>query len=83
MRSNLGNCFQASKPFLSGDPYILEKVQIVVTWVIPELWGLPRKERLQKIDLFAMSLRRLRGYLNSMYRILSDTGYTRYKVHNI
>ncbi|CAH8587944.1 unnamed protein product [Schistosoma guineensis] len=72
VRTKLENCAQAASPCLKGDSEILEKVRRAVTCAIPELRGLSYKERLEKLDLFTLSYRRLRGDLILMYRILRN-----------
>ncbi|CAH8516651.1 unnamed protein product [Schistosoma margrebowiei] len=70
VRTKLENCVQAASPCLKGDSDILEKVQRTATRGILELRGLSYKERLEKLNLFTLSYRRLRGDLILIYRIL-------------
>ncbi|CAH8447220.1 unnamed protein product [Schistosoma margrebowiei] len=72
VRTKLENCVQTASPCLKGGSDILEKVQRAVNRAIPELRGLPYKERPEKLDLFTLSYRRLRGDLILMYRILRN-----------
>ncbi|CAH8652546.1 unnamed protein product [Schistosoma bovis] len=72
VRTKLENCAQAASPCLKGDSDILEKVQRAATRAIPELRGLSYKQRLEKLNLFTLSYRRLRGDLILMYRIMRN-----------
>ncbi|CAH8474993.1 unnamed protein product [Schistosoma rodhaini] len=69
MRSKLGNYVSAASPCLKGDSDILENVQRAATRAILELRTLLYKDRLEKLDLFTLSYRRLRGDLISMFKI--------------
>ena len=73
VRPHLKYCVQLWCPYLAKDIDILEKVQVYATKLVKELERLPYTTRLQKLGLYLLYCRRVRGDLIEAYNIL--TGY--------
>ena len=64
-----------SPPILAKDDTSLEKVQRKATKSVRGLGNLPYEERLQKLDLFSLSFRRIRGDLIFAHKILTNPNH--------
>ena len=62
---------QAWNPYYAKDIECLEKVQKYATQLIPEIAHLNYEERLEKLNLYSLEQRRLRGQLIETFKILS------------
>ena len=73
VRPHLEYCVQFKSPYYRKDIIKLERVQKRFTRMLPELDGLSYKERLDRLGLFSLERRRLRGDLIEVYKIMRDT----------
>ena len=71
VRPLLEYAVQFWNPHYAKDILTLERVQRRATKLIPSLRNLPYKVRLQKLRLHTLELRRLRGQLIEVYKILN------------
>ena len=72
VRPKLEYCIQSWNPSLSKDIELLEQVQYRATKIIPELSNLPYHERLKRLNLTTLELRRHRGDLIETFKILKN-----------
>ena len=70
VRSQLEYCVQFWSPHLHKDILALEGVQRRFTRLIPEMRGLDYEERLNRLDLYSLEFRRMRGDLIETYKIM-------------
>ena len=63
----------STSPYYRQDIIKLERVQKRFTRMLPELDGLSYKERLDRLGLFPLERRRLRGDLIEVYKIMRGT----------
>ena len=69
VRPHLEYCVQAWAPYYTKDIDKLEKVKKRALRMIPELNGLSYEEKLQHLNLFSLSKRRLRGDMIETFKI--------------
>ena len=69
-KATLGILAQFWSPYFRKDIIKLERVQKRFTRMLPGLDGLSYKERLDKLGLFSLERRRLRGDLIEVYKIM-------------
>ena len=62
---------QSWNPYYAKDIECLEKVQKYATRLVPEIANLSYEERLEKLDMFSLEQRRLRGQLMETYKIIT------------
>ena len=79
VRPHLEYCAQFWSPYYRKDIIKLERVQKRFTGMLPGLDGLSFQERLDKMGLFSLERRRLRGDLIVVYKIMTGID----KVDNI
>ena len=70
VRPHLKYAVQAWNPYFSKDKDVLEKVQRRATRLISSLKGVPYDSRLRLLNLTSLELRRLRGDLIQVYKIV-------------
>jgi len=70
VRPHLEFAIQAWSPYYSTDISELEKIQRRATKLIPELRHLEYEERLKMLNLTSLEVRRLRGDLIQVFKIL-------------
>ncbi len=71
MRPLIEYCSQAWAPILLGDIEKMEKVQKLAVRFVPGFKNLPYHVALQRLGLFSMARRRLRGMLIEVYKIMN------------
>lgn len=71
VRPKLEYCIQSWNPTLVKDIELLEQVQHRATKLIPEISHLPYEERLKYLNLTTLELRRHRGDLIEVFKILN------------
>ncbi len=69
-RPHLEYAIQASSPILSRDYLALESVQKLAAKFVKGLRHVPYETALQRLQLFSLIRRRIRGYLICMYKIM-------------
>ncbi len=74
IRPNLEFCISAWSPYLSKDIKILESVQRRATRYVPGLLNMDYEKRLEKLNIYNLTARRLRGDLIETYKLLN--GFT-------
>ena len=72
IRPKLEYCIQAWNPSLIKDIELLEQVQHRATKLIPEIAHLSYHERLKRLNLTTLELRRHQGDLIETYKILKE-----------
>ena len=72
VRPHLEYCVQFWSPYYKKDIIKLERVLKIFTRIILGLDGLSYKERLDRLGLFSLERRRLRGDLIEVYKIMRD-----------
>ena len=87
VRPHLEYCVQFWSPYYRKDIIKLERVQKRFTRMLPRLDGLSYKERLDRLGLFSLKRKRLRGDLIEVYKIMTgidqlDSQYLFPKVGN-
>ena len=70
IRPQLEYCQQILSPFLKSDIDELEKVQRRATKLLHSIKDLPYEERLEKLNLYSLAERRLRGDMIFTFQIL-------------
>ncbi len=70
IRPHLEHAIQASPPLLSRDCQALEKVQKLAVMFVKGLRHVPYETALQRLQLFSLIRRRIRGDLICMYKIM-------------
>ena len=70
VRPQLEYCVQAWNPYLRKDINILERVQRRFTRMIPSIRHLPYNERLKRLNLTTLEMRRFRGDLIETFKIM-------------
>ena len=65
-------CIQAWCPYMAKDIKVLEKIQRRATKMVPELKRLPYEDRLKRLGVYALTARRLSGYLIETYKLLHE-----------
>ena len=70
VRTHLEYCVQFWSPYYRKDIIKRERVQKRFTRMLPGLDGLSYKERLDRLGLFSLERRRLRGELIEVYKIM-------------
>lgn len=73
VRSQLEYCVQAWSPHLLGDVQKLERVQRAATRLVPGLRGLSYEDRLNRLNLFSLERRRVRGDLIQVFKMLNGS----------
>ena len=73
VRPHLEYCVQFWSPYYGKDIIKLERVQKRFTRMLPGLDGLSYKERLDRLGLFSLQRRRLRGDLIEVYKTKRGT----------
>jgi hypothetical protein len=76
VRPHLEYCVQAWAPMLKKDKLVLERVQKAFTRMFPPLVALNYTERLEKLNLFSLCRRRLRGDLIETFKFLTHRNNT-------
>lgn len=71
VRPHVEYCIQAWRPHLVKDIALIENVQHRATRMIPSLRGLSYEQRLEKLNLTTLELRRLRGDLIEVFKIIN------------
>ncbi|XP_072040383.1 uncharacterized protein [Amphiura filiformis] len=66
-----GVCVQAWSPYQVNDIKEIEKIQRRATKLVPSLREKPYQERLQELHLYPLEVRRLRGDLIEVFKILN------------
>ena len=74
VRPHLEYAVQAWNPYFSKDKDILEKVQRRATRMISSLKGVPYDERLRILNLTTLDVRRVRGDLIQVFKIVHGFG---------
>ena len=70
VRPHLEYAIQAWNPFLARDKFLLEQVQRRATRLISSISDLPYEQRLVQLGLTTLELRRLRGDLIQVFKIV-------------
>eukprot|EP00061_Rhincodon_typus_P004814 g23487.t1 len=65
------HCVQFWSPHYRKDVITLEKVQRKFAQMLPEMKSLSYEERLDKLGLFFLQQRKLRGHLIEVYKIMT------------
>ena len=71
VRPHLDYAVQAWSPFYEKDKFLLEQVQRRATRLITELRDVPYHDRLKRLGLTTLELRRIRGDMLQVYKFLS------------
>ena len=79
MRPKLEYCVQFWSPYYRKDIEKLEKIQRRVTKMIPRLKNKTYEERLDELNLFSLTKRRIRGDLIEVFKIFK--GYSNLNVN--
>ena len=72
VRPHLDYCIQAWRPHLTKDIELLEKVQRRATKLIRDCKALSYKERLEKVNLTTLEIRRERADMIEVWKIVND-----------
>ena len=87
VRPHLEYCVQAWSPTYEKDCWLLERVQKRATKMVNCLSGLSYEDRLEKLGMFSLRYRRLRGDLIEVFKFIKGqhTGYLRdmFEINNV
>ena len=71
IRPHVEYCVQAWNPYLVKDIKAIEKIQRRATKLVPSLREKPYQDRLEELNLYPLEIRRLRGDLIVVFKILN------------
>ena len=71
IRPHLEFCVQTWSPYFKKDIDCMEKVQCRATAMVYSFGNLKYEERLERLNLFSLQYRRMRGDMIEIYKIIS------------